>query len=124
MEYLPVSQLIQCVIVVEADFEDTSTLMGFDRLALCSLATLVVIVAENRYVFLSFGMTLRILSMIGPKSISRSRSASSNTLLEGFSSTPHRKEMKRLTRYFNERNENPLVFSRWSISLPGVATTM
>ena len=58
---------------------DTSTLMGFIKLARCSLATFVVIVAEKRYVVRSFGITFRILSMTGPKSISNRRSASSKT---------------------------------------------
>jgi hypothetical protein len=58
----------------------TSTFTGSLKLALCNFATLVVIVAENRYVCLpSRGMTLRILSMTGPKSRSRRRSASSRT---------------------------------------------
>jgi len=41
-------------------FEETSTRTGFTRLALCSFATLVVMVAENKYVVRSLGMTLRI----------------------------------------------------------------
>lgn len=52
---------------------------GFDKLARWSFATFVVIVAEKRYVVRSFGMTFRILSMIGPKSMSSSLSASSRT---------------------------------------------
>ena len=65
-------------------FLETSTRTGFSRLARCNFATLVVIVAENKNVFLSFGMTLRILSMAGPKSISNRRSASSITLWQSF----------------------------------------
>lgn len=61
------------------NFSETSTRTGFDKLARCNFWTLVVIVAENRYVVLSFGMSLRILSIIGPKSKSSSRSASSKT---------------------------------------------
>lgn len=64
---------------VKTHFEDTSTRIGLFRLARCSLSTLVVIVAENRNVFRSFGITFRILSMIGPKSMSSSLSASSIT---------------------------------------------
>lgn len=60
-------------------FVETSTLTGFDKLALCSLATFVVIVAEKRYVVRSFGMTFKILSITGPKSMSSRRSASSRT---------------------------------------------
>lgn len=63
----------------ETNFDDTSTRTGFDKLALCSLATLVVIVAEKRYVVRSFGMTFNILSMLAPKSRSSRRSASSRT---------------------------------------------
>lgn len=54
----------------------------------------------------SRGRTLRILSRMGPKSRSRSLSASS------------------MTRYFRFRREKPLVFSRWSSNRPGVATTI
>jgi len=61
-------------------FVDTSTRTGFDKLARWSLATLVVIVAENKYVVRSFGIALRIASMSGPKSMSSKRSASSRTL--------------------------------------------
>src|ERR1700722_6466268 len=61
-------------------FPETSILAGFVKLARCNLVTFVVIVAEKRYVVRSFGMTLRILSIIGPKSISKRRSASSRTL--------------------------------------------
>lgn len=60
-------------------FSDTSTRTGFDKLARCSLATLVVIVAENRYVVRSLGIAFRILSIIGPKSMSSNLSASSKT---------------------------------------------
>lgn len=59
--------------------EETSTLTGFDRLARCNFATLVVMVAENKYVVRSLGITLRILSMTGPRSRSNSLSASSRT---------------------------------------------
>lgn len=52
---------------------------GFDKLARWSFATFVVIVAEKRYVVRSLGMTFRILSMIGPKSMSSNLSASSRT---------------------------------------------
>jgi hypothetical protein len=58
-------------------FDDTSTLTGLFRLARWSLATFVVMVAEKRYVLRSFGMTFKILSMMGPKSISSNLSASS-----------------------------------------------
>lgn len=69
-------------------FDDTSTRTGLFKLARCSFATLVVMVAENKYVFRSFGITLRILSMMGPKSISSSRSASSMTCSTNFSLVP------------------------------------
>jgi hypothetical protein len=58
---------------------DTSTRTGFDKLARCSLATLVVIVAENKYVVRSLGIALRMPSISGPKSMSNRRSASSRT---------------------------------------------
>ena len=60
-------------------FVDTSTRIGFVKLARCSFATLVVIVAEYRYVVRSFGIVFRIASISGPKSISNRRSASSST---------------------------------------------
>ena len=44
----------------KADLLETSILMGFVKLARCNLATLVVIVAEKRYVVRSRGMSLRI----------------------------------------------------------------
>lgn len=65
-------------------FEDTSIRTGFVRLALCNLATFVDIVAENKYVVRSFGISFKIVSNTGPKSISRRRSASSNTCEELF----------------------------------------
>ena len=46
-----------------AHFAETSTLTGLVKLARWSLATLVVIVAENRYVVRSLGSILRILSL-------------------------------------------------------------
>ncbi|KAH3661827.1 hypothetical protein OGAPHI_006005 [Ogataea philodendri] len=49
-------------------------------------------------------MMLKILSSTGPNSMSSSRSASS------------------ITRYFRALSEKPLVFSKWSINRPGVAT--
>ena len=69
-------------------FELTSTRTGFDKLARWSLATLVVIVAEKRYVVRSFGMSFKILSSFGPKSMSSSLSASSSTYSIPFSSHP------------------------------------
>jgi len=66
--------------VSETHFVDTSTLTGLTKLALCSLATFEVMVAEKRYVVRSLGISFKILSIIGPKSISRSLSASSSTL--------------------------------------------
>ena len=60
-------------------FEETSTLTGLLSEARWSLATFEVMVAENRYVLRSLGITLRILSMMGPKSRSSSLSASSST---------------------------------------------
>jgi hypothetical protein len=60
-------------------FVDTSTRTGFDKLARWSLATLVVIVAENRYVVRSLGMALSMASISRPKSMSNKRSASSRT---------------------------------------------
>lgn len=64
----------------ETHLEETSSLTGSRREARWSLATLVVIVAEKRYVWrCSLGMTLRMLSMTGPKSRSSKRSASSMT---------------------------------------------
>ena len=67
------------IIVFLFYFVDTSTRTGFDKLARWSLATLVVIVAENKYVVRSFGMAFRMASMSGPKSMSNKRSASSRT---------------------------------------------
>ena len=60
-------------------FDDTSTRTGFVKLARCSLATFVVIVAEKRYVVRSLGINLRILSMASLNSRLSSRSASSMT---------------------------------------------
>lgn len=79
---------------------------GLEREARWSDSTLELSVAEKRYVRRSRGRTLRILSRIGPKSMSRSLSASS------------------MTRCLRPRREKPLVFSRWSSNRPGVATTM
>lgn len=62
-----------------AHFDETSTFTGFVKLALCSLETLVVIVAENKYVVRSFGIAFKIWSIVGPKSMSNSLSASSIT---------------------------------------------
>lgn len=82
MEYLRVfvSTLKSGTLVIsDAHFVETSTLTGFVRLARCNFATLVVIVAEKRYVVRSVGSTLRILSKTAPKSRSSSLSASSST---------------------------------------------
>jgi hypothetical protein len=65
--------------VCGAHFVDTSTLTGFVKLARCSFATFVVIVAENKYVVRSVGIILRILSRTAPKSRSSNLSASSST---------------------------------------------
>lgn len=65
----------------QAHLCDTWTRAGFCKLARCSLSTFVVIVAENKYVCRSFGSTLRILSITGPKSMSNSLSASSMTCI-------------------------------------------
>ena len=75
VEYLHVSRIRDGT--RQTYFDDTSTLTGLFKLARCSLATFVVMVAEKRYVFRSLGITFRILSMMGPKSISSNLSASS-----------------------------------------------
>ncbi|OMH82387.1 hypothetical protein AX774_g4126 [Zancudomyces culisetae] len=87
-------------------FDDTSIFTGFFSDARWSFATFVVIVAENKYVLRSIGISRRIFSIFGPKSISSSRSASS------------------ITKYLSVFSENPLVFSKWSCNLPGVHTTI
>ena len=66
----------------DTHFDDTSTLTGFFNDALCNLATLVVIVAENKNVDRSRGIARRIWSIFGPKSRSSNRSASSMTFIE------------------------------------------
>ena len=85
---------------------EIETRKGLESDARCRDSTFEDIVAEKRYVRRSRGRTLRILSRMGPKSRSSRRSASS------------------MTRYFKLRREKPLVFSRWSRSRPGVATTI
>ena len=94
--------------------DETSTLIGLFKLARCSLSTLVVMVAENKNVFRSLGMTLRILSMIGPKSISSNRSASSMTYTCQLD--PIMGDciivLRRRTRYLSAFREKPFVFSR------------
>ena len=57
----------------------TSILTGSLSDARCSLATLLVIVAENRNVRRTVGMTLRILLISSSKSMCKRRSASSMT---------------------------------------------
>lgn len=102
-------------------FEETSTRMGFTRLALWSFATFVVMVAENKYVVRSVGMTLRIWSMSGPKSMSRRRSASSITYTT-VGTGGVRDVGKKRTKNFKFLRLNPFVFWRWSFRRPGVAT--
>ena len=87
---------------------DREILTGLRRDARCSWFTFAVMVAEKSIVLRAspLGMFLRILSIEGPKSMSRSRSASSRT------------------RNFRLRSEKPLVFCRWSRIRPGVATMM
>lgn len=109
------------------DFVDTSSLTGSRNEARCSLATLVVIVAENKYVCrLSLGITLRILSMTGPKSRSSNLSASSMTCVwKSISQLQPRARdhaCQGLTKYLSPLKLNPFVFSKWSCSRPGVAT--
>mmetsp|Transcript_4574 Transcript_4574/g.9627 ORF Transcript_4574/g.9627 Transcript_4574/m.9627 type:complete len:281 (-) Transcript_4574:712-1554(-) len=88
---------------------ETSILTGSTRDARCSFCTLLVMVALKSMVFLppaASGMTDRILSSSSSKSMDNIRSASSRM------------------RYRTDRRLKPLVFSRWSTSRPGVATTM
>lgn len=65
-------------------------------------------VAENRSVCLSFGKAVMIFSISFRKPMSNNRSASSNTS----TFTPF------------SRGLNPVVFSMWSFSLPGVAISI
>ena len=74
------------------------------REARWSFSTLVVIVAEKRKVVRSLGMTLSTLVIGSSKSMFSNLSASSRT------------------RNLRFRREKPLVFSRWSTSLPGEHT--
>mmetsp|Transcript_15924 Transcript_15924/g.28289 ORF Transcript_15924/g.28289 Transcript_15924/m.28289 type:complete len:239 (+) Transcript_15924:752-1468(+) len=84
--------------------EATSTLTGLLRHARCSLATLLVIVAENNCVRRSLGITLRIWSISSSKSIFSRRSASSRM------------------KWRSARRLNPFVLARWSTTRPGVPT--
>lgn len=75
--------------------EEIEIRRGLDREARCRDSTLELMVAEKRHVRRpSRGSTLRILSRMGPKSMSSNLSASS------------------MTRYFRLRREKPLVFSK------------
>mmetsp|Transcript_970 Transcript_970/g.3065 ORF Transcript_970/g.3065 Transcript_970/m.3065 type:complete len:223 (-) Transcript_970:318-986(-) len=85
--------------------DDTSTLTGSTSDARCSLATLAVMVAENKNVRRSRGITCKILSSSSSKSIDSILSASSST------------------RNLMVRRLKPLVFSMWSTRRPGVPIT-
>ena len=87
-------------------FVFTSILTGSRRAALSNFYTFEVIVAENKKVFLSFGIYVKIILICFSKSIERRRSASSST------------------KYLNFFRWNPLVFAMWSATLPGVPTTI
>mmetsp|Transcript_18827 Transcript_18827/g.47528 ORF Transcript_18827/g.47528 Transcript_18827/m.47528 type:complete len:284 (+) Transcript_18827:711-1562(+) len=84
----------------------TSTFTGLFRHARCSLATLLVIVAEKSCVRRSLGMTFRIWSISSSKSMFSRRSASSRMKCR------------------SARRLKPLVFARWSTTRPGVPTMM
>ena len=83
----------------------TSTSTGFLRESLQRSSTFLVIVAENRRVSLSFGNNLIILFISSSKPILRIASASS------------------IISIYKLWNAKPGVFSKWSKSRPGVATS-
>ena len=82
----------------------TSIKTGSFRLARCNFCTFEVIVAEKRYVFLCFGIWVRIRLIYFSKSIDKSLSASS--------------KIRNLSLF----KLKPLVFAKWSASRPGVPT--
>ena len=82
----------------------TSIKTGSFKLARCSFWTLEVIVAEKRYVFLCFGIWVRIRLIYFSKSIDKSLSASSKI------------------RNRSRLRLKPFVLAKWSASLPGVPT--
>lgn len=67
--------------------------------------------------------TFRILSIMSPKSYAM-LTYDSIDIAPGVPTISKRRSASSMTRYLRDRNENPLVFSRWSSKRPGVATMM
>jgi hypothetical protein len=90
---------------------EASILTGSFREALYNLLTLFVIVAENKNVFLVFGIfsNIRLISL--SKSMLSNLSASSKT---------YKSLHLKITKYLRFLRWKPLVFSRWYKIFPGV----